>query len=217
MKLVGDSVEPERFRAMQTAGQPWRIQSVRNKEGDDGAVSRLGSVVAVDEDDPRRALGRGEAAMGGCQRASTATWAGSTAIGDGGRRRRGPRRGRMRGTAGVLAPLCVSSWRREVRSRRSRGGRRVRIGLGFSTGGDKWRPGWALGWLGCAGMGRPVFKEKKGFPSIGRVEIILLKKRECRNPARVAFFCSTWCGDCIIGGGKGWGKVPCSFFNVDGS
>ena len=27
----------------------------------------------------------------------------------------------------------------------------MRIGLGFSTGGDKWRPGWALGWLGFAG------------------------------------------------------------------
>ena len=96
LKLVGDSVEPERFRAMQIAGQPWRIESVRHEEGDDGAASRLGPVVAVDEDDPRRALGRGEAAMGGCQRANMATRAGSAAIGDGGRRRRGPRRGVVR-------------------------------------------------------------------------------------------------------------------------
>ena len=83
----------------------------------------------------------------------------------------------------------------------------MRIGLGFSIGGDKWRPGWALGWLGCAGMGRPVFKEKKGFPSIGRVEIM----RELRSSVLRGV------GTAFVAEKKGGGKLHVVFFNVNWS
>ena len=66
-------------------------------------------------------------------------------------------------------------------------------------------------------MGRPVFKEKKGFPSIRRVEIILLKKRKGRNHARVASFILRGVGTAFVAEKKGGGKLHVVFFNVYGS